>query len=218
MLPRRVRARAPAIRPRVRSVLHCSSDALSSDARCRDLDRDTAKATLGPQAISVGVAPGGFVKDSSTLADSAPEGASTNGHASLKDERPAEQTGVANGTQHDRKPLEGIKDIVYSDADVAAIENYMCVALLCLSALNLDRRDNVSTTWHSMGTCAMKPREDGGVVDKNLNVYGTRQLKVCDLSICPGNVSSNTNSTALVVGEKGAMLIAADLGITMGAQ
>lgn len=32
--------------------------------------------------------------------------------------------------------------------------------------------DHVETTWHSLGTCAMKPREEGGVVDARLNVYG----------------------------------------------
>lgn len=37
---------------------------------------------------------------------------------------------------------------------------------------------NMHTTWHSLGTCAMKPREDGGVVDNDLNVYGVDQLKV----------------------------------------
>lgn len=45
--------------------------------------------------------------------------------------------------------------------------------------------DHVETTWHSMGTCAMKPRETDGVVDKRLNVYGTENLKCADLSICP---------------------------------
>ena len=45
--------------------------------------------------------------------------------------------------------------------------------------------DHVETTWHSLGTCAMKPREEGGVVDKRLNVYGTQNLKCADLSICP---------------------------------
>lgn len=29
-----------------------------------------------------------------------------------------------------------------------------------------------------MGTCAMKPRAEGGVVDPNLNVYGIEGLKV----------------------------------------
>ena len=31
----------------------------------------------------------------------------------------------------------------------------------------------------------MKPREQGGVVDKRLNVFGTENLKCVDLSICP---------------------------------
>ena len=31
------------------------------------------------------------------------------------------------------------------------------------------------------GTCAMKPRDSGGVVDKNLNVYGTKNVKVAGI-------------------------------------
>jgi hypothetical protein len=33
---------------------------------------------------------------------------------------------------------------------------------------------------HTMqsGTCAMKPRDQGGVVDERLNVYGIKSLKV----------------------------------------
>lgn len=29
-----------------------------------------------------------------------------------------------------------------------------------------------------MGTCAMKPKENGGVVDARLNVYGIQNLKI----------------------------------------
>ena len=29
-----------------------------------------------------------------------------------------------------------------------------------------------------IGTCAMKPREQGGVVDERLNVYGVQNLKI----------------------------------------
>lgn len=36
-----------------------------------------------------------------------------------------------------------------------------------------------------------------------------------DLSIMPENVGANTNNTALLVGEKAADIIAADLGITV---
>jgi len=34
-----------------------------------------------------------------------------------------------------------------------------------------------------------------------------------DLSICPGNVGANTYSTALLIGEKAAVIIAEELGI-----
>jgi alcohol oxidase len=37
-------------------------------------------------------------------------------------------------------------------------------------------------------------------------------LKVADLSICPDNVGCNTYSTALLIGEKCAVLTAEDLG------
>ena len=78
----------------------------------------------------------------------------------------------------------------------------------------------------------MKPRDKGGVVDSRLNVYGGEGLKVADMSICPTNVScvscllvsiyrslfidpcyKNTYSTAIVIGEKAAMVIAEELGI-----
>jgi alcohol oxidase len=39
-----------------------------------------------------------------------------------------------------------------------------------------------------------------------------KNLKVADLSICPDNVGCNTYSTALLIGEKAAMLVAEDLG------
>jgi len=90
-------------------------------------------------------------------------------------------------------------EIVYTEEDDKAIEQ-------CL-------RNNVQTTWHSCGTCAMRPKEDMGVVDKDLNVYGVEGLKIADLSILPENVGANTYSTALLVGEKAAAIIAAELGI-----
>ncbi|KAJ7031361.1 GMC oxidoreductase-domain-containing protein [Mycena alexandri] len=90
-------------------------------------------------------------------------------------------------------------DIVYSAEDDEAIDRY--------------HRAVVGTTWHSLGTCAMKPRSQGGVVDPRLNVYGIKNLKVTDLSIAPSNVGSNTYNSALTIGEKAAVVIAEDLGI-----
>lgn len=31
-------------------------------------------------------------------------------------------------------------------------------------------RENISPSWHSLGTCAMKPLENGGLVDVSLNL------------------------------------------------
>lgn len=64
---------------------------------------------------------------------------------------------------------------------------------------------HVETTWHSLGTCSMAPREGnsltkhGGVVDERLNVHGVEGLKVCDLSICPDNVGCNTFSVSVSI-------------------
>jgi alcohol oxidase len=77
-------------------------------------------------------------------------------------------------SQEDRNTLP---EIEYSAEDDAAIEKHV--------------RDNVNTTWHSLGTCRMAPRDKGGVVDADLNVNGVTGLKLCDLSICPGNVGAN---------------------------
>ncbi|CEL53301.1 Alcohol oxidase OS=Candida boidinii GN=AOD1 PE=1 SV=1 [Rhizoctonia solani AG-1 IB] len=97
--------------------------------------------------------------------------------------------------------VDNVKDIVYTAEDNKAIESYV--------------RQLVETTWHSVGTILMKAKEQGGSVDTRLNVYGTQNLKVADLSIIPGNVGSNTNSTALVIGEKAAVIIAEDLGLKL---
>ncbi|CAI7576515.1 unnamed protein product [Penicillium glandicola] len=99
---------------------------------------------------------------------------------------------------------EARASLEYSDEDIQHIEKWIS--------------RHVETTWHCLGTCSMAPREGnsiaphGGVVDERLNVHGVKGLKVCDLSICPDNVGCNTFSTALLIGEKCAVLVAEDLG------
>jgi alcohol oxidase len=95
------------------------------------------------------------------------------------------------------------EDLKYTEEDDKAIDDWV--------------RRHVETTWHSLGTCSMAPKEGNsatkhGVLDPRLNVWGTKGLKCADLSICPDNVGCNTYSTALLIGEKAAMLIAEDLG------
>jgi len=94
-------------------------------------------------------------------------------------------------------------DLHYSNEDIKHIEDWT--------------KRHVETTWHSLGTCSMAPRNGNsivkhGVLDERLNVHGVKGLKVADLSICPDNVGCNTYSTALLIGEKCAMLTGEDLG------
>ena len=71
------------------------------------------------------------------------------------------------------------EDLEYSKQDVEKIEDWV--------------KRHVETTWHSLGTCSMAPKEGNsivkhGVLDERLNVHGVKGLKVADLSICPDNV------------------------------
>lgn len=112
-------------------------------------------------------------------------------------EYPKGSKAASNGSA---QPVEiSSPDIIYTTEDNEAIDQY--------------HRKTVETSWHSIGTCAMKAREKGGVVDSRLNVYGVQNLKVADCSIAPSNVGANTYNTALAIGEKAAVIIAEDLGI-----
>ncbi|KAI1114157.1 GMC oxidoreductase [Nemania sp. NC0429] len=72
-------------------------------------------------------------------------------------------------------------------------------------------RQNVNPSYfHPVGTCAMMPRELGGVVDEKLKVYGVRSLRVVDASIMPVLVGANTCQTTYAIAEKAADLIKAD--------
>ncbi|KAK0457747.1 uncharacterized protein EV420DRAFT_1480368 [Desarmillaria tabescens] len=65
----------------------------------------------------------------------------------------------------------------------------------------------LSSTYHTVGTASMLPRDKGGVVDSKLKVYGTTNIRVADLSIAPMQVSSHTQSLAYGIAEKAAIII-----------
>ncbi|OQV01030.1 hypothetical protein CLAIMM_06447 [Cladophialophora immunda] len=52
--------------------------------------------------------------------------------------------------------------------------------------------------YHHLGTCAMLPRDMGGVVDNAFRVYRTENVRVVDLSVIPLQVAGH--STALLYG------------------
>ncbi|KAI0162130.1 GMC oxidoreductase [Xylariaceae sp. FL1272] len=72
-------------------------------------------------------------------------------------------------------------------------------------------QENISPSYfHPVGTCAMMPRELGGVIDEKLKVYGVQSLRVVDASIIPVLVGANTCQTTYAIAEKAADLIKAD--------
>lgn len=60
-------------------------------------------------------------------------------------------------------------------------------------------KDRVETVYHPTTTCRMAPREEGGVVDNKLKVYGIKGLRVCDASIFPFIISGHTVSIPTLV-------------------
>jgi choline dehydrogenase-like flavoprotein len=69
-------------------------------------------------------------------------------------------------------------------------------------------RDNVWTFYHPMGTCAMLPRKDGGVVDKELKVYGVEGLRVVDASVIPMIISAHIQTAVYGIAERASEMIA----------
>ncbi len=74
-------------------------------------------------------------------------------------------------------------------------------------------RRTMTSGWHPVGTCAMRPRADGGVVNERLVVHGTRNLRVVDASIMSLIPRGNLQSTVYAVAERAADLIKEDHGL-----
>ncbi|KAM0127501.1 hypothetical protein ACHAO1_009495 [Botrytis cinerea] len=68
-----------------------------------------------------------------------------------------------------------------------------------------------ATNYHPVGTCAMMSEDLDGVVDENLIVYGTANVRVCDASVIPIEPRGNVLSTVYATAEKGADILKRDL-------
>ncbi|PZR00132.1 MAG: alanine-phosphoribitol ligase [Cereibacter sphaeroides] len=62
------------------------------------------------------------------------------------------------------------------------------------------------TSYHPVGTCKMGV-DEMAVVDPQLRVRGIDGLRVCDSSVMPSQIGSNTNAAVVMIGEKAADLI-----------
>ncbi|KAJ4331516.1 hypothetical protein N0V87_009097 [Didymella glomerata] len=65
------------------------------------------------------------------------------------------------------------------------------------------------SNFHYISTAAMMPRELGGVVDSNLTVYGTSNVRVVDASVVPFQICGHLTSTLYAIAEKAADMIKA---------
>ncbi|KAM5542319.1 hypothetical protein V8D89_004192 [Ganoderma adspersum] len=74
-------------------------------------------------------------------------------------------------------------------------------------AAGLQAPKYLTTVHHTSSTCSMLPRDKGGVVDSELRVYGTRGLRVVDLSLVPLIPSAHTQSIVYAVAEQAADII-----------
>lgn len=77
-------------------------------------------------------------------------------------------------------------------------------------------RDHAVGAHHFTGSCSMLPRDLGGVVDPQLRVYGSANLRVCDASVIPLTPRANPQATIYGVAEHAATLIRESLHAALG--
>jgi choline dehydrogenase-like flavoprotein len=88
-----------------------------------------------------------------------------------------------------------IKEIRFPDRNVRTQADFEAYA-----------RQYGRTSYHPTCTCKMG-KDEMSVVDPQLRVRGVDGLRICDSSVMPSLVGSNTNAPSIMIGERAADLI-----------
>ena len=77
--------------------------------------------------------------------------------------------------------------------------------------LREDIRANAYSIFHPCGTCRMGPDANSNVVDARLKVHGIESLRIADASIFPTIPAGNINAPSMMVGQRAAEIILAEM-------
>ncbi|MFN8843784.1 MAG: GMC oxidoreductase, partial [Chryseotalea sp.] len=92
--------------------------------------------------------------------------------------------------------------------DAYRIRNHVPTNKISDEALLDHIAQSAECVYHPVGTCKMG-NDEMAVVDAELKVYGTENLRVVDASVMPVISSGNTNAPVIMIAEKAADLIKA---------
>ncbi|KAF2226725.1 hypothetical protein BDZ85DRAFT_256659 [Elsinoe ampelina] len=73
---------------------------------------------------------------------------------------------------------------------------------------------SAATNYHPCGTCSMMREDLGGVVDEQLRVYGTENVRVCDASVLPIIPRGNILTAVYAYAEKAAKLVCRETSLS----